>query len=589
MSATIEVATETRAEGEPDSVAEPSSRKINPALAAAYGPEILGSAPRLLGGLDREPDSVSYGSFDRVSWGWKFRDHPLGMLQLSSYPLALLWRHGLLDSPYHRSARLREWILASLDETISRQHRNGAFSAFVPNEQDLMSTLSMVFALGRTLKVMEDAVPAELRERALASMHRACAFSRGREESHGFVSNHWALFAVAWQDAADLLEDAAWRAEAEASVDRILSEQSSEGWYREYGGPDPGYETFGIFYLALYWRRTRCRRTLASLEKSVAFQAHGIQPDGRVGGTYGSRHASLYLPGGFEILASELPVAAATAAFMRERFGRRNVVTPATSDAQNLTPLLYGYLEACFAPPARHEALPALPCEREDVSRHFAESGFHVVSNRRYHAVFNASKGGVCRVYDKARDRVAYRDAGYLVRGGRRRWTSQILGLGRGEPSEDGARLACRADFAELRQHMPTPGRILLLRVLNLTLFRSPALGGWLRRQIASRLILGGKRGPLGLRREVELGSDEIRFTDRLELRGTVPVDEISLPGSLTAIHMGSAKYFHPSELAETPRPPLDGLAGALRRDRTVEIAFTLRFPEDGDPEVVPG
>ena len=68
---------------------------------------------------------------------------------------------------------------------------------------------------------------------------------------------------------------------------------------------------------------------------------------------------------------------------------------------------------------------------------------------------------------------------------------------------------------------------------------------------------------------------------------GRVRVDEVSLEDALTAIHMGSAKYFHPAELEETPLPSLDGLAEALTRDGAAEHAFSIRFPERGDAELV--
>lgn len=567
-------------------MSESRERQIDPALVAAYAPEIRGSAPRLLGGLDREPDSVSAGSFDRVNWGWKFRDFPLGGLQLASYPLALLWRHRVIDGSYHRNPRLFEWLLASVEETLSRQHRNGAFSAFVPNEQDTMSTLGIAFGLAETLLALGEEVPVALRDRTHAAIYAACSFSRGGDEGHAFVSNHWAMAAVAWRDAFELTGEDVFRAEAEAVIDRILSEQSPEGWYNEYGGPDPGYETFGIFYLALYWQRTGCERTLASLAKSVEFQAYGVHPDGRIGGAYGSRHASLYMPAGFEILASELPMAAAVAAFMRDRYARRNVVTPASADVQNLTPLMYGYVEACFAKPAVDADLPSLPCEREDLERYFDHAGLQVVSNARYYAVLNASKGGVCRVFDKQRGRVAYRDSGYVVRAGRRRWTSQLIGLGRGERSGD--ELVCRAELAEVRQPMPTPFRFVILRLLNLTLFRHPGIGGWIRKQIVVRLVKSKKRGPLTLTRSVRFAAEEIRFEDRLATRGSVGVDEVSLPRSFTAIHMGSAKYFHPSELDDTPQAPVDGMAETLRRDGKAERTFSLRFREGVDVELGP-
>ena len=52
--------------------------------------DLLAQLPRLLSLQDREPASRTYGCFDRDHWSWKFRDLPLGMMQLRGKALAVL-------------------------------------------------------------------------------------------------------------------------------------------------------------------------------------------------------------------------------------------------------------------------------------------------------------------------------------------------------------------------------------------------------------------------------------------------------------------------------------------------------------------
>src|SRR5687767_2294875 len=89
-----------------------------PERARVYAAAALAQIPHLLGHLDREPQSGTYGCFDRDHWSWKFRDHPLGMLQSAAYPLALLWRYPMPHSPYVGNERLLEWIQAAIDWTL---------------------------------------------------------------------------------------------------------------------------------------------------------------------------------------------------------------------------------------------------------------------------------------------------------------------------------------------------------------------------------------------------------------------------------------------------------------------------------------
>jgi len=56
-------------------------------------------------------------------------------------------------------------------------------------------------------------------------------------------------------------------------VQQIYDHQSREGWYEEYGGADPGYQTLCTFYLARLWQYTGdgvCDLPRASYPKSIA-------------------------------------------------------------------------------------------------------------------------------------------------------------------------------------------------------------------------------------------------------------------------------------------------------------------------------
>ncbi len=554
---------------------------VNPA-SGFYSAAALREAPRLLSLLDRERHSATYGSFDREHWAWKFRDFPLGMQQSAVYPLALLWKHPFANSPYHGNERFLQWILGAIEQTLSRQHANGAFDAFSPNEQDPGPTLGVLHGLLEAWRLVGDYAPPDLQKQFRAAAQKACDFSMRRDEAevHAFVSNHWALFAVALLDAAELLGDDRYQRRAEWVIARILREQSRDGWYNEYGGPDPGYESLGIFHLAVYSQRTGASELLESLRRSVEFYAHCVHPDGGVGGCYGSRHTSLYFPGGFEILAEQIPAAAAVVNFMRERLDRGNVLTPAVSDAENLPSQCYTYLEAALA---AGQSVPVgsvapLPCVALRGTRHFEDAGLSFAGRPAYYAVVHGKRGGLCRIFDKRSAKLAYEDAGYVVRAGEKQWSSQFQDLGAVAGPANADELECATTFAQVRPLVPTPARFLLLRLLNLTLFRSLALGEWLRRQIVSRLILVRRPGPFTLRRKVRFESDGVHFADRLEATAPMEVEEVSMPRSFLAIHMGSAKYFHPAELEATQQAPVAGLARALNGQRRAENHFQVEF-----------
>jgi hypothetical protein len=207
--------------------------------------------------------------------------------------------------------------------------------------------------------------------------------------------------------------------------------------------------------------------------------------------------------------------------------------------------------------------------------------------SRSYYAVASGSRGGVCRVFDRRARSVAYEDAGYLVRAGGKQWVSQGLGFSRAEGSAKAEEFSTTAQFSELVQEVATAPKFVLLRLLNLTVYRSARLAGWFTRQIVRRLILKRHGGPLRLQRRIVFAPDEARFSDRIELTRPVAVDRVGLPRSLTGVHMGSARYFHAAELESTPRVPVENLAAELNARGHAELQFVVRFPASGPAEMV--
>lgn len=557
-----------------------------------YRRALLETAPRLLGMLDREPDSRTAGSFDREHWAWKFRDHPVNMLHWAMLPLAALWDRPWPDNPYHRNPRLLGWLARALETLIARQHRNGAFDTVGPFTQDHGVTLAMAYGITSAIETLGAALPDGLAGRCTESVRRACDFAATSSEDYAFISNHQALFALAWLRAHRLLGDATLLERAEQTVREVIAQQSRDGWYREYGGPDPGYESLGIHYLAQYWRLRPSEVLLDSLERAVDFYRHCVHPDGSVGGDYGSRHTSLYVPGGFELLAHRLPHAGSVARFMRDRLARGNVATPWTVDDHNLAPLLQGYLTAADVrdarsttmgvPPEPNAESLTLPCETLHGVRVFDDSALTVAGTQHYFAVANLSKGGVTRIFSRTTGRLAYQDAGYLLESGGFTWGSQSLGLARsrGKDKEEGVQT--EATFAQVRQEELTPSKFLLLRILNLTVFRSVRLGALVRRMIIAQLVTGRTSGDFKLERRLRFASDRVVFEDVLRSVSKAPVERVRLARRFMPIHMGSAKYFHGNDLEDTPLPDLDGVAGELTASRASSRRFEIVFDAAG-------
>jgi hypothetical protein len=546
--------------------------------AAPYRRLLLESTPRLLSQLDRESLSPTRGSFDRDHWSWKFRDFPVVLLQASLIPLSWLFTTRLDGNVYYGNEQLLTWMRYGLESLLDRQHRNGAFDTVGPNTQDHGITLGVVYNLATVERTLGDRLPAALRGRIAESIQRACQFAARTAEDYAFISNHHALYALGWHRAGRLLGDASLTARADDTISQIIAHQSSEGWYLEYGGADPGYESLGIHYLAVFQRDRPTAALLSSLTRAVDFYTNFVGPDGSVGGGYGSRDTHLWYPGGFELLGTEIPAAASIAGFLRARLDRLNVVTPRNVDAHNLPTLTASYcvaLEAIAAGPAQGE-LPALPCEAPQPMRVFPKSGLVVAGTPHYRAVANLRKGGMVVVFDAASGSILHEDAGYVIGASGQHWTTALIA----EPTQvqqgDG-HVQVSTAFLRANREVLTPFKFLVLRALNLTLFRSVWLGATIRNLIIAQIITGRKAGPYRIVRRIEFGDDRVTVGDEVVAVGSGAATHVWRPRTYQAQHMGSARYFHPRELVSISTA-LDEAPETLAARLSTAGRLTLQF-----------
>jgi len=119
--------------------------------------------------------------------------------------------------------------------------------------------------------------------------------------------------------------------------DRILARQSREGWYDEYGGADPGYQTHGSFYLARLSQLNGDSELAASLARSTAWLSCFIHPDGSIGGEYTSRNTQTYYPAAFEMLSAGDPSAAWIARTMRASVWNGAAAGPRTTSILSIS------------------------------------------------------------------------------------------------------------------------------------------------------------------------------------------------------------------------------------------------------------
>lgn len=534
------------------------------------------AAARALGEQDASPHSVTSGCFDRRYWAWKLVDFPEATFQRLVLPLAQLFRDP--QSRFHGRPEVLAAVRSGLGYAGRVQHRNGSFDQAFPYEQSYGATAFLVYPLIEAARLIDDHLTAEERAATDRTARRGADFLCSHEERHGEISNHLAGAALSLVAAADRFGDARYDAAATRIVDGLLARQSPEGWFPEYGGADPGYQTLSLDYLTAVAERRPADRLNSALDRSLEFLKWFVHPDGSVGGLYGSRRTSLVYLGGLARLSATSHVAAAMREAATGAMGRGDIAGPATMDAGNLAPMLTSAVTAIATPQAPIKVMPSeaggaraaavLPRDTAGSRVDFPLAGLHVRSGAGYYAVCGASNGGTLTVFSRTTGRLLLDDGGYVAEAlDGHRLTTQAAGVT--NLTADAIEIA--VPFVRMASAVPTPGRFLLLRLLNLTIMRSIAVGNWVKARLVAMLMKGGAESALRLTRRLTFDEDAVTVHDRLENPHGQGLVSVTGGQPFSSIHMASAGYFHGARLG-TARPPVVVGVQRLAQDRVVEL-----------------
>jgi len=551
----------------------------NDATECYWGP-VLPIIPRLLSRGNRETISPYFGVFDRTFWAWKFTDFPGARFQEAAYTLAYLWSTPRPGNPLAGSDHALAWCRAAIRSWTTLQHRDGSFDEAYPFERSLAATAFTSFYVGEAVLLVGDALPAEEQALVRARLSRAGEWLCHNDERHGVLSNHLAAAAAALVVIHRITGEDRFAQRSRHFLERIFARQSSEGFYEEYGGADPGYQTHASFYLARIWQYTGDKELLESLRRSLAFLTHFIHPDGTLGGEYASRNTEFYFPAAFEMLSAVAPAAAAIARFLRPFVASQKVAGLWAMDAYNLLPMLNNYL---FAAAHAHDQSGGRPiqlaCE-QDGEWLFPDAGLLVRSTSRYFAIVGLSKGGVLKVFDRRSKACRVDDCGWWVKlaDGRLASHQMLTRPGRWRHDSDSAEV--EENFFRLGTTVFSPWLFLAFRLFNLTVGRLRGVGYWTKSLLVRVLVQQRHSLDMTIIRRIMFHRDRVTVHDRLHNPGKLTITMAGAGEKFATIHMGSARYYHAAPAQSEGTLLAEASCSALSRGDAVDVERSFPFSE---------
>ncbi|MGH8581266.1 MAG: hypothetical protein ACREWG_00440, partial [Gammaproteobacteria bacterium] len=484
-----------------------------PPGAAWYLHTALREIPRVLTLLDRDPSSPTYGCFDRNYWHYRTQDFPSGMYQELALPLAQVYALDLPGNRWRGEPRLRELALAGVRYAARSAHADGSCDDYFPYERALGATAFVAAAHAEVARLLEDRSPD-----TLAHLSRRAWWLVERTE-HGRLANHQALVALAAARIGRLLADPALLEKARDRLALCLSWQHAEGWFTEYEGADPGYQSLTIAFLAALQPLVELPALDGMLDRALGFAAHFVYPDGAYGGEIGSRNTYQVLPSGFERLAHRFP----QAVYLADQWlagvvaGRRGY----SDDDRIICHWLHDYVSAYLARRARRGYGAASWQPAAGVAS-FPAAGLHVIREHGLHLTVAGNKGGVFRAYRG--QRLLRNDTGLvaLLEKGTRLVSHMIDPQTEVELTE--GTITIRGRMHAAQRHLSSPGKQIAFRLVNGTLGR---VAPDLLRGLLQRVLITGKRpAALTYERTLDWRSPQVlKVRDRL-----VSFQEVSDP-----------------------------------------------------------
>jgi len=522
----------------------------------------------LLSQVNRDRATQTYGCFDRRYWAWKLVDYPEATFQRNLYPLS--WY--LDQQPDENRIHLFETIKAGLEFALNIQHKDGSFDQAYPNEHSYGATAFLLPDLIHAYNRIADTFSENERSQILKKFSRSANFLVKSKELHGFISNHLAGAAYGLLRAFRLVGEPKFQHKSREIVNTILANQSEEGWFMEYDGADPGYQTLCMYYLAQIYADDPDENLKTGLEKSLRFLQYFVHPDGTFGGEYGSRRTEIFYPGGIALLANEFPLAAAIIRKMAKAIEEEKTITLADVDMGNTAPLLSNYI-ITQAVNETQKSNVLLPCETE-IHAEFQSAGIAVHSTPAYYAVIGGSNGGVLKVYDKKGGKLFYDDCGILGKIENGRIISNQFT--RKDNTMVWKANACETHsaFYVLPTTIPTALNYFLLRAANLSIMQIKVFNEWIKKLMVRLLLRAHDSVPLTRTRKIEFEQEKITISDRIEKTGRIQIEYLRQGIKFSSIHMASSRYFFPAQLEPKHSYSFDG--EALDRSQSVTATMTI-------------
>ncbi len=485
--------------------------------------------PRLLGSVDRNKLSNTYGCFDRNFWHYRITDLCGGIYQCGVLPLAIVYKHKLPGNQFYNQTRIKELVYAGIKYTSKILNKEGCADEYYPYERAYGTTAFLLYAFTESMILFE--------ENIFNSLFEKMAQWLIKNEDSGKIANHLAVSAMALLNVSILTKKEIYHKESQKRIKEMLALQSEEGWFLEYHGFDAGYLTLSINFLAKYYQKTNDKNLIPTLSKAIEFSSYFIHPDGSYGGEYGSRGTYHFFPDGFEICGQFNPLSTQISDLYLQ--GLQNKKNLFNDDDRGMHHVVYDYLQAYlnFNEKRKGEII------RKDFEKYFSQAKIYISKKEDYYLITSINKGGVFKLFHK--EKLVFSDAGLIAKE-KSILMSQIVNNNQVHFNDS---IKIKGNFSTISNPILDTKKFIVFRILLITLFQSKTLSKLLKKILTKKLILRNNKSPLQFTRELKLTKKGLEIKDFI--KGKIKLKKLYIGTDHTGIYVASSRYYQESILKE--------------------------------------
>lgn len=507
-------------------------------MSSIYLKKLLPEIPRLLGLLDKNFQSPTFGCFDRNFWHYNITDFACARFQEAVLTLALLYNLNDPENIYFQDNKILSFIKGGIDFWCKIQKNDGSFEEWYPNEHSFVATAFSTYAISETLIILKEKLDTD---KVIKHLKKAGEFLLSHEDFS--ASNQVAGSIISLYNIYLLTSDERFKKGALMKLKKLEEIQKEEGWFPEYQGPDIGYLSLAIDYLSKYHEKTMNEKVQHMITKAINFLVYFSHPDLSFGGEYASRNTKYIIPSGIEYSAKWNDSARRILYSLRKALQEEKGIGPFNLDDRYLAYIGYTYLQA-------HQNFYngelKSPIYEEKFSQYFPESGIFIESNENFYIVGNLKKQGVFRI-DFKKTNFSLKDSGPIVYT-KGKIYSPFLNPGSKIYSQDC--YITEGYLLKIPFNKMTPLKNILLRLFQITFGRNKKISFLIKNILRGMLISYKKGGPIFLKRKIKVMED--KFVIEEEINSPYIIDKIGIGVENPYIFIPSSRYFQIQDLKDS-------------------------------------